>query len=179
MEEKIADIIGTSKSHVVFILIILLLFCPGLVGVLIMTFLIILRSMIEDGILISIMYHCKLIAGSPLLILFCFFFIKELIHGLRVNFVLSKTLVSDDGLTIELKNPRMYKWDEIEEINGKFEGWRGRRAVIQFSDGRSIEIPIVPKGEEKVIDFLKYVCGKIAGEAKINGLAEKWMNREG
>lgn len=110
--------------------------------------------------------------GLLILILPAVYFFKELIRDLTTSFYLSRTYVTHDGLHIKRKEGILYKWEDIEAINGEHESWRGDYVVFIFNDGKSIEIPIIDSAKDKTINFLKEVYQKAPGRINTNKLAE-------
>jgi len=172
MQRKLVDVLGTPKILGITSLILALFFGSG--AVMAIASLVLKASRYTGHSYVSFLSDkITFIIGLLILILPCVYFFKEFIRDLKIGFFLNEIFVNEDGFHIKQKEDLLYKWDDIEAINGKYESWRGYDIVIFFNDGKSIEIPIIDRAKEKTIDFLKETYRKSPKKIIINELAEK------
>jgi len=177
IQKKMKDVLSISGTQIIPSLLLSFLFGVGTVITSISLFFRILRSS-NDGFMILLLDNLAFLIGLFIIAIPCVFFIKELVHDLRVSFVLNKALISQDGIHIKRKEEFIYKWEDIEAINGYHEGWRGDYIVILFNDGRNIEIPILHTVKDKTIQFLKEIRCKVSKKINMNKLSKKWLVSE-
>lgn len=178
MQRKLIDVLGAPKILGLTSLILAFLFGSGAIMAIASLVLKALRYTKHSYVFFLLDNIIFMISVLIILILPCAYFFKQFIRDLKISLFLNTILVNEDGFHIKQKEDLLYKWEDIEAINGKHESWRGCDIVIFFNDGKSIEIPIIPKAKEKTINFLKEVCRKSSQKTTINKLAEKFLLTE-